>query len=253
MKPNKVKDCTYWKNMSENKDINTITNQLLNAHDNINNVVTKYGRNTNSVALMAVSKTKPLEDVEIAYAAGQRIFGENYAQELFDKQQALSHLTDIQWHYIGPIQSNKTKIISQSANWIDSVDRIKIAQRIDKHAQELNKNINLLIQVNISNSAQKSGVSLEQVNELAESINALNHVTLRGLMAIPDNYEKDEHGNRPQLNKEFNLMFTCYSQLQQQYPNVDTLSLGMSGDLEPAIECGSTMVRLGTAIFGKRN
>lgn len=238
--------------MSENKDINTIANQLLNAQDNIHNVETKYSRSPNSVVLMAVSKTKPIADIEAAYAAGQRIFGENYAQELFDKKQTLSHLKDIQWHYIGPIQSNKTKVISQSADWIDSIDRLKIVKRIDQHAKELNKNINLLIQVNISNSSQKSGVDLSQVNELAESINELNHVTLRGLMAIPDVYEQDENGRRPQLNTEFNLMFTCYSELQQQYPSIDTLSLGMSGDLETAIECGSTMVRLGTAIFGKR-
>lgn len=238
--------------MSENKDINTIANQLLNAQDNINNVATKFNRNTNSVVLMAVSKTKPIADIEAAYAAGQRVFGENYALELFDKQQTLSHLKDIQWHYIGPIQSNKTKIISQSADWIDSVDRLKIIKRIDQHAKALNKTINLLIQVNISNSPQKSGVSLDQVNELAESINELKHVSLRGLMAIPDNYEPNADGQRPQLKAEFNLMFTCYSHLQQQYPSVDTLSLGMSGDLNIAIECGSTMVRLGTAIFGKR-
>jgi pyridoxal phosphate enzyme (YggS family) len=239
--------------MSKNSDINNIATQLLNAQNNIKNVAQKYNRSASAVTLMAVSKTKPVEDVVAAYNAGQRIFGENYAQELFDKHQELSHLADIQWHYIGPIQSNKTKIICQSASWIDSVDRLKIANRIDTHAKELNKNINLLLQVNISNSPQKSGISLEQVNELAESINLLEHVTLRGLMAIPDNYDADENGNRPQLNHEFNQMLACYSDLQQQYPSVDTLSLGMSGDLDVAIECGSTMVRLGTAIFGKRN
>lgn len=239
--------------MSKNSDINNIATQLLNAQNNIKNIAGKFNRSADAVTLMAVSKTKPVEDVIAAYNAGQRIFGENYAQELFDKHQELSHLADIQWHYIGPIQSNKTKIICQSASWIDSVDRLKIAKRIDTHAKELNKNINLLLQVNISNSPQKSGISLEQVNELAESINLLEHVTLRGLMAIPDNYAADENGNRVQLNKEFNQMLACYSDLQQQYQTVDTLSLGMSGDLDIAIECGSTMVRLGTAIFGKRN
>ncbi|GHB76163.1 YggS family pyridoxal phosphate enzyme [Psychrosphaera saromensis] len=239
--------------MSKNSDINNIATQLLNAQNNIENVAQKYNRSASAVTLMAVSKTKPVEDVVAAYNAGQRIFGENYAQELFDKHQKLSHLADIQWHYIGPIQSNKTKIICQSASWIDSVDRLKVANRIDTHAKELNKNINLLLQVNISNSPHKSGISLEQVNELAESINLLEHVTLRGLMAIPDNYDADEMGNRPKLNQEFNQMLACYSDLQQQYPSVDTLSLGMSGDLDIAIECGSTMVRLGTAIFGKRN
>jgi len=223
--------------MSKNSDINNIATQLLNAQNNIKNVAQKYNRSASAVTLMAVSKTKPVEDVIAA----------------FDKHQELSYLADIQWHYIGPIQSNKTKIICQSASWIDSVDRLKIANRIDTHAKELNKNINLLLQVNISNSPQKSGISLEQVNELAESINSLEHVTLRGLMAIPDNYTADENGNRPQLNHEFNQMLACYSDLQQQYPSVDTLSLGMSGDLDVAIECGSTMVRLGTAIFGKRN
>ncbi len=239
--------------MPQNKDTNTIANQLLNAHDNIKNLEAKYSKPTDSVTLMAVSKTKPVEDILLAYQAGQRVFGENYAQELSEKQQELAHLTDIQWHYIGPIQSNKTNIICQSADWIDSVDRLKIVKRIDSHAKALNKNINLLIQVNISNSPQKSGVSLSQVNELAMSINALNHVTLRGLMAIPDNYPEDENGDRPQLKHEFNQMWACFSELKQQYPTVDTLSLGMSGDLNIAIECGSTMVRLGTAIFGSRN
>lgn len=239
--------------MPQNKDTNTIANQLLNAHENIKNLEAKYNKPTDSVSLMAVSKTKPVEDILLAYQAGQRVFGENYAQELSEKQLALAHLPDIQWHYIGPIQSNKTKIICQSANWIDSVDRLKIANRIDSHAKTLDKNINLLLQVNISNSPQKSGVSLSQVNELAMSINSLNHVTLRGLMAIPDNYPEDENGDRLQLKQEFNQMWTCFSELKQQYPTVDTLSLGMSGDLNIAIECGSTMVRLGTAIFGSRN
>lgn len=234
--------------MSENKDITNIANRLAKTQNNIELIAKKFNRATNSVQLMAVSKTKPNEDVEAAYQQGQRIFGENYAQELANKASQLAHLKDIEWHYIGPIQSNKTKIIAQAANWIDSLDRIKIAKRLNQHGEELNKVINVLIQVNISNSETKSGVAVEDVDDFAEALSELPYIQLRGLMAIPD--KKDDIG---QIKNEFLTMKTCYHALQQQYKQIDTLSLGMSGDIEPAIECGSTLVRIGTAIFGARN
>lgn len=234
--------------MSKHKVINTIANRLATAHDKIKFAAQKVEKAATNVKLMAVSKTKPVDMIIEAYNSGQRIFGENYAQELSDKVKQLDNLSDIEWHYIGPIQSNKTKIITESASWIDSVDRLKIAKRINEHAKELGKQVNILIQVNISKSEQKSGIYLEDVAELAAQINSLEHISLRGLMAIPDNYS-----DRKLISKEFNLMNTCFNELKQQYPSVDTLSLGMSGDLDIAVECGSTMVRIGTDIFGARS
>lgn len=233
--------------MSENKDIHNIANRITNTHNKISDACNLSARPTTEIKLMAVSKTKPIDAVMEAYEAGQRIFGENYAQELYEKSQILAHLTEIEWHYIGPIQSNKTKIIAQSCQWIDSLERLKIAQRLNNHAAEFDKTLNILIQVNISRSEAKSGVLLEDVESLAAEIVNLPNLNFRGLMAIPDQHEQVE-----QLKSEFNQMHTCYLMLQQQYPNVDTLSLGMSQDLITAIECGSTMVRIGTDIFGAR-
>lgn len=234
--------------MSENKDIHNIANSIANAQVNIATSCKKFGRGDLDVTLMAVSKTKPIESVLAAYQAGQRIFGENYAQELADKSEKLAHLTDIEWHYIGPIQSNKTKLICQSCQWIDSVDRVKIATRLSQHCVELDKVINILIQVNISKSDKKSGILIEQVEEFAAQVSKLPNIKLKGLMAIPDKYD-----NIAILKQEFNAMYSCYSDLQQLYPDIDTLSLGMSQDMETAIECGSTMVRIGTDIFGLRD
>jgi len=235
------------RNMSKNIDINTIANRLLTAHDNINMESENSGRNPNDVKLMAVSKTKPDNLIIAAYENGQRIFGENYAQELSDKSKRLSALKGIEWHYIGPIQSNKTKLICEASQWVDSIDRAKIATRLNQHCEEFEKTLNVLIQVNVSNSENKSGVTLNDVSELAQHISGLPLLTLRGLMAIPDKYD-----NAETTKQEFLAMRTCFYELKQQYPEVDTLSLGMSGDLPLAIECGSTMVRIGTAIFGER-
>ena len=234
----------------------TIANRLANAQTNIKIACQSCQRAHDSVQLMAVSKTKPSALIVQAYEQGQRIFGENYAQELVEKQQALQHLTDIEWHFIGPIQSNKTRVIATHADWVDSLDREKIALRLNEVAIEQNKIINVLIQVNISNSMQKSGVLLEQVHEFAEFIHPLTHLQLRGLMSIPDKTDDEE-----KLKSEFAQLHACFSQLQHQYPcasetkhnQIDTLSIGMSNDMDTAIQCGSTMVRLGTAIFGSRN
>lgn len=233
--------------MSKKELTDTITNRLAAAHDKITSVAQTAGRNADEIKLMAVSKTKPTDYIVAAYEQGQRIFGENYAQELHQKWQQLDMLEEIEWHYIGPIQSNKTAIIAEAASWIDSVDRLKIAKRLSTHAVSLNKSLNILLQVNISGSDSKSGVSLAEVNDLASEVYKLPQLNLRGLMAIPDQYDDNE-----QLIKEFNLMNGCFSELQQQYPSVDTLSLGMSADLTEAVSHGSTLVRLGTAIFGAR-
>jgi len=225
-----------------------IANRLADAHQNIRVACEKSLRPVQDVTLMAVSKTKPNASIIDAYHAGQRVFGENYAQELHQKSIELSELTDIEWHYIGPIQSNKTKIIAESAHWVDSVDRFKVAKRLNQHAIEMNKTLNILLQVNISRSESKSGVMLENVLPLASEIIELSNLSFRGLMAIPDNYQDIE-----KTKAEFLTLRDCFVTLSQQYKSVDTLSLGMSGDMSIAIECGSTMVRIGTAIFGERD
>jgi len=208
----------------------------------------------NPVTLLAVSKTKPASDVEQAYFVGQRDFGENYLQEALDKIKQLSHLSDICWHFIGPIQSNKTKQIALNFQWVHSVDRAKIALRLNTHLTEQQNGLtkqnhcqdsalNICLQVNISEEESKSGIMPSEVFSLAKIINNCDKLTLRGLMAIPAK-------NTEKLSYE--KMQNLFNKLQSQYPTVDTLSIGMSNDLEIAIAHGSTMVRIGTAIFGKR-
>jgi len=204
----------------------------------------------NPVTLLAVSKTKPASEVEKAYLTGQRDFGENYLQEAIEKIENLSHLSEICWHFIGPIQSNKTKQIAQHFTWVHSVDRAKIALRLNDHLSEpiqqnycQDTSLNICLQVNISEEASKSGIMASEVFSLAEVVDNCDKLTLRGLMAIPE---------RNAGNESYEKMQHLFKKLQAQYPTVDTLSMGMSNDLELAIANGSTMVRIGTAIFGQR-
>jgi pyridoxal phosphate enzyme (YggS family) len=198
------------------------------------------------ITLIAVSKKKPSKAIEQAYLCGQKDFGENYLQEAINKIGQLSALTDICWHFIGPIQSNKTKQIAQNFTWVHSVDREKVALRLNQHLNDdlkSNKQLNICLQVNINNEASKSGINEEQVLSLAEIISNCDRLTLRGLMAIPEkNASTDTYKKIQQL----------YNSLKCKYATVDTLSLGMSSDLDIAIAHGSTMVRIGTAIFGAR-
>ncbi|RUO62915.1 hypothetical protein SAMN06297229_2422 [Pseudidiomarina planktonica] len=204
-------------------------------------------RNPNSVRLIAVSKTKPTALIEQAYQAGQRDFGENYVQEGVDKIQQLSGLTDICWHFIGPLQSNKTKDVAAHFDWVQSIDRLKIARRLsDQRSPDLPP-LQVLIQVNIDDETTKSGVSEAELMPLAEAINALPNIELRGLMAIP------APGAASGQTTSFATMHGLFLKLQAQYKQVDTLSMGMSDDVVAAIEHGSTMVRIGTAIFGARS
>ncbi len=240
-------------NIKENiKKIQEQIHQACHADAYVNNQENELSSNNRQkpVTLLAVSKTKPALAVEQAYHAGQRHFGENYLQEAIDKISQLSHFPDISWHFIGPIQSNKTKQIAQNFSWVHSVDREKIALRLNAHLNESNQHVNcqdtslnICLQVNISEEASKSGIMADEVFSLAEVVDNCDKLTLRGLMAIPAKnantacYEKMQH---------------LFKKLQAQYPTVDTLSMGMSNDLELAIAHGSTMVRIGTAIFGKR-
>lgn len=207
-------------------------------------------RSPDAVKLLAVSKTKPVEAISAAIEAGQRAFGENYVQEGVAKIQHFREHCSLQlaWHFIGPLQSNKTRLVAEHFDWIHTVDRLKIAQRLSEQRPENAPLLNVLIQINISDEASKSGISPDEMLPLAQEIAKLPRLRLRGLMAIP----KPEAD--PALQKQaFNKMSALFHRLKQDFPEVDTLSMGMSDDLHSAIECGSTLVRIGTAIFGARD
>lgn len=203
------------------------------------------------VNLLAVSKTKPYEDLIEAYQAGQRKFGESYAQEACQKIKRANdeHLTDLEWYFIGPIQSNKTRMIAENFDWVLSCDRTKIITRLNDQRPASKGKLKVCIQVNISDEEQKSGVYTdEQVKELAAFIATQPNLEFRGLMAIALNTDDLQI-----LRDEFTHINNLYQELKQIYPTVDVLSIGMTADLEVAIECGSNLVRIGTKIFGARN
>lgn len=224
----------------------TIAERLNFAYARIAKAEKKYHRNSQSVALLAVSKKKPTNLILEAYQNGQRAFGESYVQEAVDKINELKHL-DIQWHFIGPIQSNKTALIAQHFAWVQSVSRAKIATRLSQQRDAALGKLNVLIQVNIDEEQSKSGCTLSEVNELARHIAQQDNLTLRGLMAIPQKRESSD-----QQSHSFARLNACFQELKAQYTSVDTLSIGMSNDAEIAIAQGSTMVRIGTDIFGAR-
>ncbi|WP_108649348.1 YggS family pyridoxal phosphate-dependent enzyme [Dongshaea marina] len=218
----------------------------------IDSAATTAGRPTHQIQLLAVSKTKPLAAVKAAIEAGQTRFGENYVQEGIEKIQALADdpqfTQKIEWYFIGPLQSNKTRPVAEHFDWVQSVDRYKIATRLSEQRPPTLAPLNICLQVNISGEPSKSGTSLEQLAELAAEVSQLPNLKLRGLMAIPENTQDQQ-----QLAKQMEALHQAYLELQQQDPDIDTLSIGMSSDLELAINHGSTMVRIGTAIFGARN
>jgi len=204
-------------------------------------------RDPGSITLMAVSKTKPPQDIILAYQAGARHFGENYLQEAQHKIAALNALP-ITWHFIGPIQSNKTRPIAELFDWVHSVDRLKVAQRLsDQRPHELNP-LKICLQVNVSNEPTKSGVALHEAEALALAIDALPNIVLRGLMAIPEPSDEFEA-----QQSAFLKVRDLFEQIQCHIPHIDTLSMGMSQDLEAAIAEGATIVRIGTDIFGARD
>lgn len=203
------------------------------------------------VKLLAVSKTKPVSLIKQAFAQGLSHFGENYVQESIEKIQQIKQDSEfnrpIFWYFIGPLQSNKTRPVAENFDWVQSVDRLKIAERLNQQRPAEMPRLNICLQVNISGEESKSGTTLSQVIELAEQVQSLSRLKLRGIMAIPQNSDD------PQIiEQQFTALHDIYQTLQQQYPDIDTLSMGMSGDLESAIACGSTMVRIGTDIFGAR-
>ena len=197
------------------------------------------------IRLVAVSKGQNYSAIKCAFDSGQRLFGENYLQEALEKKEFLNDL-EIEWHFIGPIQSNKCKLISQNFSWVQSVDRIKVANKLNDSLKDQNS-INVCIQINISNEGSKSGLKINEIDSLAKHINTLDKLTLRGLMAIPTNTYDEEI-----LRNEYNQLKGIYENLKKKYISVDTLSMGMSNDYLLALENGANLVRIGSKIFGKR-
>ncbi len=224
-----------------------ITSRLKAVKQQINDTANACSRDPESVQLLTVSKTRPAEDVRAAHAAGQQAFGENYLQDALPKIAELADL-GLEWHFIGAIQSNKTREIAEHFDWVHTVERDKIARRLNDQRPEAAAPLNICLQVNISNEESKAGISPDDVLTLAEVVSRLPRLRLRGLMAIPK-ATKDVDAQR----MAFRALRECQQQLINKGFELDTLSMGMSGDIQAAIAEGSTMVRIGTAIFGARN
>ncbi len=224
--------------------MSTIADNISHVGSRIQTATQAAHRPENSVQLLAVSKTKPAEALREAYAAGLRDFGENYLQEALGKQLELADLPLI-WHFIGPIQSNKTRAIAEHFDWVHSVDRLKIAQRLSEQRPAELPPLNICIQVNVSGEASKSGCTPDDLPALAAAISTLPRLKLRGLMAIPEPTDD---------RTEQDAAFAAVQKLQASLDlPLDTLSMGMSHDLESAIAQGATWVRIGTALFGARD
>ncbi len=222
---------------------NTVAGRVLAVRERIEQARRRAGRR-GRVTLVAVGKTRPASRLLQAYLAGVRHFGESYLQEALPKQAALGHC-DITWHFIGPIQSNKTRPIAAGFHWVHGVDRVKIARRLSDQRPPWLPPLNVCLQVNVSGEASKAGVAPEALEELVEAVIRLPCLRLRGLMTIPARAE-DEQARRAPFQRLRQLMEAL------SLPGVDTLSMGMSADLEAAVEEGATLVRVGTAIFGPR-
>ena len=203
-------------------------------------------RDTRDVALLAVSKTFDADAVREAAACGQRAFGENYIQEGVEKIALLADL-GLEWHCIGPVQSNKTRLVAQNFDWVHTIDRLKIAQRLSEQRPPSMAPLNCCLQVNIDGGATKSGLAPEEVATLAREVMALPGLRLRGLMTLPEPADRVE--DQLTVHRRARALFDT---LRAQGLPLDTLSMGMSGDMEAAIAAGSTMVRVGTALFGRR-
>lgn len=226
--------------MNERQLPDNIANLLVR----VSRAAEKSQRNPRDVNILAVSKTRPASDIREAAALGLSDFGENYLQEALDKMAALQDLP-LRWHFIGPIQSNKTRPIAEHFDWVHSVDRLKIARRLNEQRPPERPPLQVCLQVNISGEQSKSGVTLTELPQLARDVSELPRLNLRGLMAIPA-----ATGDPEQQHRAFAALREALAALDM--PRLDTLSMGMSGDLEAAIAEGATIVRVGTDIFGPR-
>jgi len=226
-----------------------LAHNLADVRQRIAEAARAAGRDAQSVRLLAVSKTFPADAVRAAHAAGQRAFGENYVQESLDKIEALADLrASLEWHFIGPLQSNKTRPVAAHFDWVHSVDRLKIAQRLSEQRPDNLAPLNVCLQVNVSGEASKSGVGIAEAAEIAQQIAALPKLKLRGLMSIPE-----PAGDLAAQRAPHRELRALFERLRGDGLALDTLSMGMSADLEAAVLEGATIVRVGTAIFGARD
>ncbi len=224
----------------------TIASRLQAVRARIRRAADACGRNPDDISLLAVSKTWPAEAVREAAAAGQRAFGENYVQEGVAKIAALADAA-LDWHFIGPLQSNKSAEVARTFDWIHSIDRAKLARRLSDQRDPAAAPLNVCIQLNVSGEASKSGIEAGELDALADHIAGLPGLRLRGLMCVPEPSEDESL-----LRRRFAMLRHLLERLQARGFALDTLSMGMSHDLEAAIVEGATMVRVGTAIFGQR-
>jgi len=227
-----------------------IADKLAQVHSRIASACVAAGRPVQSVTLLAVSKTFGVDAIAEAHAAGQRCFGENYVQEAVEKVAAVGGLVPRpEWHLIGPIQTNKTRVVAATFDWVHSVDRLKVAERLSAQRPAGLAPLSVCVQVNVSGEASKSGVAPAEVDALARAVAALPRLRLRGLMAIP---EVVAGGDMAAQRRPFRTLRTLFNQMRSDGLALDTLSAGMSDDLEAAVLEGATMVRVGSAIFGRR-
>ncbi len=217
------------------------------ARRRVDDAVARAGRPAGSVRMLAVAKTFPAEAVRAVHALGQRAFGENYVQEAEAKHDALRDLADVEWHLIGPLQSNKTANAAAIFNWVETVDRLRIAQRLSAQRAVDTAPLDICVQVNASGEDSKGGVAPGEALSLAKAVAALPNLRLRGVMGIPA-----PTTDVARQQREFGVLRECFEAMRAEGLQVDTLSMGMSADLEIAIAQGATQVRIGTAIFGGR-
>ena len=229
--------------------MNSLSSSWQRVHDRIGAASQASGRSPGSVQLLAVSKTFPADAVAAVAALGQRDFGENYVQEGVDKIVALKSVAGLVWHCIGPLQSNKTRLVAEHFDWVHSVDRLKIAQRLSEQRPAHLPPLQVCLQVNIDGGPTKAGVAPADALALAQAVAALPRMVLRGVMTIPD--AVDGFDAQLAIHTQAKRLFVDL-QTALALPQFDTLSMGMSADLEAAIQAGSTMVRVGTAVFGAR-
>lgn len=225
---------------------NSINGHSTNSYKTLDGIFTQLATFDQQPALLAVSKRQDSSQLREAFLAGQKRFGENYLQEALTKIEQLKDL-NIEWHFIGPIQSNKCKAIAENFHWVQSLDRSTIADKLNKHCPN-NKILQVCVQINIDQEKDKSGIHERELDEFCAHIQSLPKLQLRGLMLIPKATE-----NISEQKQSFVKMHTHFKSLQKKYSHIDTLSMGMSGDYLIALEEGATMIRLGSALFGKRN
>ena len=223
-----------------------IQQKLMQVRQELQDATESSHRDMNSVTLLAVSKGQEINKIRDAYQSGQKSFGESYVQESKVKIEQLQDLA-ICWHFIGPIQSNKTAEIAKDFDWVQSIDRVKIARRLNDQRPEKKGPLQVCVQVNLFEESTKQGATLAELPALLQQVEQLPQLNLRGIMAIPPKQSQPE-----QQFKQFAAIAELFKQYQTQFPHMDTLSMGMSGDMTAAIAAGSTLVRVGSAIFGPR-